>query len=65
MIDLLFFLLAGITLTILFWSGSELFRDQEDPLGERLEELQSQALVVAQRSARRKTAAAAWTACST
>jgi tight adherence protein C len=53
--NLLFFLLTGTTLTVLLWTGVELFRTQEDPLGDRLEELQSQALVVAQRSARRKT----------
>ena len=32
----------------------EFFRAQEDPLGDRLEELQSQAMVAAQRTARRK-----------
>src|ERR1017187_7413868 len=52
--NLLFFLLTGTTLTVLLWTGVELFRTQEDPLGDRLEELQSQALVVA-RTARRKT----------
>jgi tight adherence protein C len=52
--DLLFFLLAGATLTVLLWMGFELFRTQEDPLADRLEELQSQALVVAQRTSRRK-----------
>jgi len=54
MINLLFFLIAGGTLTLILWFGFEIFRNQEDPLGDRLEELQSQALVVAQRSARRK-----------
>src|SRR5450755_2189122 len=53
--NLLFFLLTGGTLTVLLWTGIELFRTQEDPLGDRLDELQSQALVVAQRTARRKT----------
>src|ERR1044071_3796964 len=52
--NLLFFMLAGATLTMLLWSGIELFRTQEDPLSDRLEELQSQALVVAQRTSRRK-----------
>src|SRR5438045_1029507 len=52
--NLLFFALAGLTLSLLMWSGIELFRNQEDPLGDRLEELQSQALVVAHRAARRK-----------
>jgi tight adherence protein C len=53
--NLLFFLFAGATLTVLFWSGLELTTTREDPLGDRLEELQSQALVVAQRTPRRKT----------
>jgi len=55
MTNLLFFLLTGITLTVLFWSAFEFTQTREDPLGDRLEELQSQALVVAQRSTRRKT----------
>jgi len=52
--NLLFFLAAGATLSLLLWSGIEIFQTQEDPLGDRLEELQSQALVVAQRTTRRK-----------
>src|SRR4051812_22528438 len=55
LINLLFFLFTGATLTVLLWTGIELFRTQEDPLGERLEVLQSQALVATQRTARRKT----------
>ena len=51
---LVFFLAAGATLSLLLWSGMEIFQNQEDPLGDRLEELQSQALVVAQRTTRRK-----------
>src|ERR1017187_8468387 len=53
--NLLFFLLTGITLTVLLWTGFELFRTQEDPLGDRLEELQSHALVNTSRVARRKS----------
>ena len=52
--NLLFFLAAGCTFSLLLWSGIELFQTQEDPLGDRLEELQSQALVVAQRTTRRR-----------
>jgi len=52
--DLLFFLICGATLSLLVWSGVELFRNQEDPLGDRLEALQSQAMVVAARAERRK-----------
>ena len=54
--DLLFFLFTGATLSLLIWTGAELFRNQEDPLGDRLEGLQSQAMVVAARAARRKRA---------
>jgi tight adherence protein C len=54
LMNLLFFVAAGATLSLLLWSGTEIFRPREDPLGDRLEELQSQALVVAQRTARRK-----------
>lgn len=52
--NLLFFVLLGITFSVLVWSGSGLLEGDEDPLGDRLEELQSQALVSAQRTARRK-----------
>src|ERR1044071_2394477 len=52
--DLLFFLITGATLMLLAWSGMELFQSQEDPLGERLEELQTQAMVAAPRTSRRK-----------
>lgn len=53
--NLLFFLFAGATLTVLLWSAFEFTGTREDPLGDRLEELQSQALVAVQRAARRKT----------
>jgi tight adherence protein C len=52
--SLLFFVLLGATLSLLLWSGTEIFGDQEDPLGDRLEELQSQAMVASQRTERRK-----------
>jgi tight adherence protein C len=51
----LFFLFAGATLVFLFWSASQLFTTQEDPLGDRLEELQSHALVATSRVARRRS----------
>ena len=51
---LIFFVLMGATLTTLAWAASELFRNQEDPLGDRLEELQSQSMVTAARASRRK-----------
>jgi tight adherence protein C len=52
--SLLFFLVAGGTLSLLLWTGLELFRAREDPLGDRLEELQSQALAATTRAARRR-----------
>jgi len=52
--SLIFFLLTGATLVTLVWTGQEIFRDKEDPLGDRLEELQSHALVPTTRSVRRK-----------
>lgn len=52
--SLLFFVLLGVTFSVLLWSGVEIFRNEEDPLGERLEELQSQALVASQRTPKRK-----------
>ena len=40
LVNLLFFLFAGGTITLLLWTGIEIFRTQEDPLADRLEELQ-------------------------
>ena len=54
MIPALFFLFAFLTLIALMWSGYEIFRNQEDPLGDRLEELQAHAMVAASRAPRRK-----------
>ena len=56
-IDILLFLFIGGTLSLLLWTGVELFRTQEDPLGDRLEGLQTQAMVVAARATRRKKSA--------
>src|SRR5271165_5649903 len=44
LIDAIFFLLTFATLAALGWSGYELFRVKEDPLGDRLEELQAYAM---------------------
>jgi tight adherence protein C len=52
--NLLFFLITGMTLSLLAWSGIELFGAREDPLGDRLEELQAHALVATSRTSRRK-----------
>jgi tight adherence protein C len=53
----LLFLFTGAILSLLLWTSMELFRAQEDPLGDRLEALQSQAMVVAARATRRKKSA--------
>ena len=50
----LFFILAFATLTAIFWGAFELFQEKEDPLGDRLQELQSQAMVTSNRGPRRK-----------
>lgn len=50
-----FFILMAATLSLLAWSGVELFRNHEDPLADRLEELQSHAMVTNTRVARRKS----------
>jgi tight adherence protein C len=57
MSNVIFFLITGATLMLLFWLGADLFRPREDPLGDRLEELQSHAMVAAPRSARPKAGA--------
>ena len=57
MTDLLLFLFTGATLSLILWTTFELFRTQEDPLNDRLEGLQSQAMVVAARATRRKKSA--------
>lgn len=44
LIPILFFTLMFATLIALIWSAFELFRDQEDPLADRLEEIQSHAI---------------------
>jgi tight adherence protein C len=50
----LFFVLAFATVAVLLWCAFELFRDQEDPLADRLEELQMHAMAGPTRSARRR-----------
>jgi tight adherence protein C len=40
-VSTLFFVLMSASLSALIWSGIELFRDHEDPLRDRLEELQA------------------------
>ncbi len=50
----LFFLFALLTLVALVWSGIELFSTRENPLEDRLDELQANALVSTTRGRRRK-----------
>jgi tight adherence protein C len=51
----IFFVFALATLVALMWSGIQLFENQEDPLGDRLEELQAHSMVpTASRHPRRK-----------
>jgi tight adherence protein C len=52
-LSLIFAVLAFVTLALMLWSGMELLRNKEDPLGDRLEELQSNAMVAASRQSRR------------
>ncbi|HEV8146045.1 MAG TPA: type II secretion system F family protein [Bryobacteraceae bacterium] len=54
MIALLLFLLLGAALAALLWSGYELFVNQEDPLGDRLEVLQEHAMAGPTASSRRR-----------
>src|SRR6266568_7339139 len=53
MLTALFFLLTFATIATLIWAAIELFQVQEDPLADRLQELQSSALVSSARTIRR------------
>jgi len=50
-----FFLFAFATMATIVWCITELFKNQEDPLGDRLVELQSNAMVATVRTQRRPT----------
>src|SRR5262245_51936760 len=50
----LFFVFTFFTFAALLWAGIELFRNQEDPLGDRMDELQAHAMVSADREPRRR-----------
>jgi tight adherence protein C len=54
LIPILFFIATFITLVALAWAMIMVFQDQEDPLGDRLEELQAHAMVGTTRAPRRK-----------
>ena len=49
-----FFTLMFATISALIWSGFELFRDHEDPLADRLEELQAHAIATVGNASRRR-----------
>jgi tight adherence protein C len=50
----LYFVLAIVTIAALLWSGFELFRPREDPLAERLENLQASAMATSSIKSRRR-----------
>jgi tight adherence protein C len=54
LMPILFFAFAFATIAALLWAGSQIFQEQEDPLADRLEQLQSQAMVSTARTPRRK-----------
>ena len=54
LIPALFFILALATIVALIWSGIELFKNQEDPLADRLEELQAHAIATVTAAGRRR-----------
>ena len=49
-----FFIITFATIITLLWSGYQLFSRQEDPLADRLEELQAHAMVSAKPTTRRR-----------
>jgi tight adherence protein C len=54
MLFTLFFALAFATVAALLWSGFQLFQKREDPLGDRLEQLQAHAMATSAQRVRRK-----------
>jgi tight adherence protein C len=51
MVPILFFVAMFATVVALLWSGYHLFHEQEDPLGDRLEEMQANAVSSTRQSA--------------
>src|SRR5947209_2755807 len=51
---ILVFVLTFATIIAIGWSGALVFRDQEDPVGDRLSELQNNALVATPRTGTRR-----------
>lgn len=52
--ELFFFLAMFAVMSAMFWAGVQLFEEKEDPLSDRLEELQATAMVNANRPSRRR-----------
>ena len=52
--NILFFLLAFATIATLLYTGLQVFKEQEDPLGDRLDTLQSATMVAGTGKVRRK-----------
>jgi tight adherence protein C len=59
-VELVFFILVFFVVAVLVWSGIQLFTDQEDPLGDRLDELQAHSLVATSRTPRRRAGGGFW-----
>jgi tight adherence protein C len=53
LVPLFFFVMMFATVAALLWAGFELFREQDDPLADRLEELQMHAIATPTRARRR------------
>jgi tight adherence protein C len=58
----LFFVFAFATAAALLWGTAMLFQNQENPLADRLQELQSSAMVTAARGPRRSSSGGFWNA---
>lgn len=52
--DILYFILAFATISALLWCGFQLLQEKEDPLGDRLESLQSASVVSGHRPSQRR-----------
>ncbi len=61
LLNLLFFVAFAATLSAIFWSGLQIFRPQENPLTDRLDELQrSSGVAVAARGPKRRFGGGFW-----
>ncbi len=51
---ILVFVLASATIIVLVWTGAQVFQEQDDPVSDRLTELQTNAMVATPRGAQRR-----------